>query len=138
MRNTKHREEILKILDKSKTTLSASQIHELLPAINLVTIYRNLDKFVTEGLVKKLHFDNQETLYEKQHDHHHHAICDNCEKVIHFSLSDEKIISKIKIPDFTISSVDIIVRGTCENNHKITTSKSRFLTPKGKINQRHR
>ena len=56
MRITKHRQEILDTLDKSENTLSASDIHALLPHINLVTIYRNLEKFVSEGLIKKTSF----------------------------------------------------------------------------------
>lgn len=115
MRITKHRQEILDTLDKSENTLSASDIHALLPHINLVTIYRNLEKFVSEGLIKKLHLDNQEALYENQSNPHHHAICNDCEQVIHFSLKDKKIINNIQIPNFTIQNIDIIVRGTCSS-----------------------
>ncbi len=138
MKTTKHGQEILKILDKEKTTLSASQIHKLLPTINLVTIYRNLEKFAQTDLVKKFHFDNQETLYEKRGVPHHHAICDSCEKVIHFNLKDKSIIDKLDIPDFLIKDIDIIVRGHCKNKHKSPTSKSACQVPKGKTDHKHR
>ena len=118
MRITKHRQEILDTLSKAGNTLSASDIHAHLPHVNLVTIYRNLEKFVAEGLVKKLHLDNQEALYEKQSAPHHHAICNDCERVIHFSLKDKKIINNIKLPNFTIGNIDIIVRGTCKELHQ--------------------
>lgn len=118
MRITKHRQEILNTLSKAGDTLSASDIHAHLPHVNLVTIYRNLEKFVAEGLVKKLHLDNQEALYEKQSAPHHHAICNDCERVIHFSLKDKKIINNIKLPNFTIGNIDIIVRGTCKELHQ--------------------
>lgn len=118
MRITKHRQEILDTLSESRDTLSASDIHSNLPHINLVTIYRNLERFVSEGLIKKLHLDNQETLYENKSEPHHHAICNDCERVIHFSLKDKKIINKIQIPNFTIDNIDIIVRGSCNKLHQ--------------------
>ena len=124
MRLTKHRQEILNFIQSSSNALSAADLHNSLSHINLVTIYRNLEKFASEGLIKKLYLDNQETLYEKPSEPHHHAICTNCEKIIHFSVKDKKIIRDIHIPNFTIDNIDIIVRGTCQKLHQDYRTKT--------------
>jgi len=80
MRITKHRQEILDVLDHSENGLSASAIHTSLPHINLATIYRNLESFVETGTVTKLNFGDNEATYEIQHEPHHHAICGKCNK----------------------------------------------------------
>lgn len=104
------------ILQKAKTALSAGSIHMLLPEVDKVTIYRNLDLFVSEGVVKTLNFGGTETLYEYQHHPHHHAVCTDCDKVIHFTAPDEKIKKLLGLDDFKVSELEVTVRGIC--NHK--------------------
>jgi Fe2+ or Zn2+ uptake regulation protein len=116
MRLTKHRKEIIETLKKSHGTLSAQDIHKLLPAIDQVTIYRNLDLFVEAGTIKKLHLDGNEAKYEYQAHPHHHAICNECDRIIHFNAEGEKLKEILNIPDFDIASIDLVVRGKC--NHE--------------------
>ena len=97
--------------------LSAKDIHSLLPATDLVTIYRALELFTKEKTISALHFDTSETKYEYQHTPHHHAICDNCEKIIHFDAKNEKIKQLLELDDFAIESIEVTVRGTCKNKH---------------------
>ncbi len=118
MRLTKHRQEILNKLEKSSKALSAQSLHSSLPHINLVTIYRNLESFVKAGMIKKLHLNNQEAYYEKQKTPHHHAVCNDCERVIHFIVKDKEIIRKLDFSDFVVSDLEITVRGTCKNKHQ--------------------
>ena len=115
MRLTKHRKEIIDTLKKSHGTLSANDLHKLLPAIDQVTIYRNLDLFVAEGTIKKLHLDGNEARFEYQAHPHHHAICNDCDRVIHFNATDEKLRQVLNIPDFDITSIDLVVRGNCHH-----------------------
>jgi Fur family ferric uptake transcriptional regulator len=117
MRLTKNRQEILDILEESEEALSASEIHSSLPNINLVTIYRNLDYFVNTGLVKKLNLTSQESVFEVQHEPHHHAICSICNKVIHFETANKKLMKEFSLPDFTINDLEITLRGTCKEHH---------------------
>jgi Fe2+ or Zn2+ uptake regulation protein len=121
MRLTKHRQEILRILNESEDTLSAAAIHAALPHINLATIYRNLESYVESGEVKKLNFDGEEALYEIQDEPHHHAICTDCNKVIHFSIDDEKLIQEFSLPGFTIKNLEVTLRGTCGHKTKKAT-----------------
>ena len=120
MRITKHRQEILDILDHQEDALSASDIHTKLPHINLATIYRNLESFVEAGTVTKVNFGNNEALYEIQDEPHHHAICDECNKVIHFTVNDVELIKEFSLPDFDIKNIEVTLRGTC-TTHKTKT-----------------
>lgn len=122
MKVTKHRQEILDTLDQSEEALSASQMHAALPHINLVTIYRNLESFTNEGIIKKLNLSGQEAVFELQHEPHHHAICDDCNKVIHFTVENKELMKEFALPDFLINDLEITLRGKCLE-HKEATAK---------------
>ena len=83
------------------------------PEIDLTTIYRNLDLFTHDGLVKKLNLGDGEAQYEYKEDDHHHAICIDCDKVIHFTAPDEKIMELLEVKDFKPDGLEITLRGKC-------------------------
>jgi Fur family peroxide stress response transcriptional regulator len=114
-RYSQKREDIKSTLMTNHGALSAAQIHATLPHIDLTTIYRNLEKFVEEGHVKKLILDGVEALYEYQTHPHHHAICDDCHKVIHFTAKDDRLKKLLQVEGFTIDTVEVTVHGTCEH-----------------------
>lgn len=114
-RLTKKRQLILNVLREHHHTLSAKDIHSLLPDIDLVTIYRTLDLLVKEQLIKEVHLGGNEAQYEYQHEHHHHAICADCEKVIHFTAPDKKIIKLLGLTDFEVDDIEVTVRGRHKN-----------------------
>jgi Fur family transcriptional regulator, ferric uptake regulator len=113
-RHSKKRDQILSVMKEAKTALSAGSIHTQLPKIDKVTIYRNLELFVSEGLVKAFNFGGTETLYEYQHHPHHHAVCTDCDRVIHFTAEDKKLSKLLGLTDFQVT--EITVKGIC--NHK--------------------
>jgi Fe2+ or Zn2+ uptake regulation protein len=115
MRLTKHRQEILETLRHHHGALSASAIHHKLPHINLVTIYRNLENFAAAGTIKKLHLDSAEARFEYQDHPHHHAVCSDCKRVIHFKAPDEKIKKILGLTEFNITDLELTVRGHCDN-----------------------
>ena len=115
-RLTKKRQAILEVLKNNKETLSAAEVHALLPDMDLATIYRNLEYFTTEKTIKKLQLGSQEARFEFQHEPHHHAVCTECERVIHFTAPDEKIKKLLGIEDFKVDELEVTVRGIC--NHK--------------------
>ncbi len=117
MRLTKHRQEILATLEKTTAALTAQDIHAALPHINLVTIYRSLETFVAADLVKKLHLGEAEASYEIQEHPHHHAICDDCGKVIHFTIDEAALLKHFAFTDFNITDLDITVHGICTKKH---------------------
>ena len=112
-RHSVKREQILAVLKKEKGALSASGIHAKLRALDLTTIYRNLYVFVHDGEVKKLLLDGKEALYEFQDHPHHHAVCVECKRVIHFTAPDEKIMKLLGVPDFEVTELEVTVRGVC-------------------------
>ena len=116
LRLTQKRQQILEVLKKHHQTLSAAEIHAYLPQIDLATIYRNLDLFVKEKLLTQDHLGTEEALYEYQHQAHHHAVCTDCEKVIHFTAPDEKIRKLLGLEHFQVDEIEVTVRGIC--NHK--------------------
>lgn len=115
-RKSKKRDQVLEILQKADGALSAAEIHAQLRWLDLVTIYRNLDIFVADGIVKRLTLGGKEALYEYETDSHHHAVCTECERVVHFTAPDEKLKKLLSIADFRIDAIEVTVRGLC--NHK--------------------
>lgn len=115
IRFTNKRKRILEVLKRHHSTLSASEIHAKLPEVDLVTIYRTLDLFVKEKLVKQFHLDTKEAVYEYQHEPHHHAVCTECERIIHFTAPDAKIKKLLGIEDFEVDELEVTVRGRCHH-----------------------
>lgn len=114
-RHSKKREQILSVLKKEHGALSASDIHAKLPDLDLTTIYRNLDLFVSEGEVKKLQLGSKEAQYEYAREPHHHAVCTECERVIHFTAPDDKIKQLLGIKEFQVDALEVTVRGICKH-----------------------
>jgi Fe2+ or Zn2+ uptake regulation protein len=112
---TKKRQSILDALQSKKDALSAAEVHALVPELDLATIYRNLELFTKEKLIKKLQLGTQEARFEYQHEPHHHAICTECERVIHFTAPDEEIKKLLGVADFAVDELEVTVRGIC--NH---------------------
>ncbi len=109
---TKKRQAILDALKENKAALSAAEVHVLVPDMDLATVYRNLEYFTTEKIIKKLQLGTQEARFEYQHEPHHHAVCGQCEKVIHFTAPDKKIIKLLGLQDFDIDELEVTVRGS--------------------------
>lgn len=109
---TKKRQAILDVLKGKKAALSASDVHALVSDIDLATVYRNLEYFTKEKTIKKLQLGTQEARFEYQHEPHHHAVCGQCEKVIHFTAPDKKIIKLLGLENFNIEELEVTVRGT--------------------------
>ena len=115
VRLTKKREAILEVLKSSHDALSAAEVHAKVSKLDLATIYRNLEYFTAEKLIKKLQLGTQEARFEFQHEPHHHAICTECERVIHFTAPDEKIKKLLGVEDFEVEELEVTVRGICRH-----------------------
>lgn len=114
IRMTKKRQAVLEVLQRHHGALSAADIHGKLSDTDLVTIYRTLDLFTREKLVKQFHLDGNEAVYEYQNEPHHHAVCSDCHKVIHFTAPDEKLKALLGIADFDVDEIEVTVRGRCK------------------------
>ena len=125
IRLTKKRQVILDVLKEQHTALSAAEIHALVPDIDLATVYRSLDYFASVKVIKKLQLGSQETRFEFQHEPHHHAVCTECQRVIHFTAPDEKIKKLLGLKDFKVDELEVTVRGIC--NHVVTSRTRRDI-----------
>ena len=116
IRLTKKRQAILDLLTTNHGTLSAAAIHAALPDIDLVTIYRTLDLFTKEKMIKQFHLQSGEAQYEHQSEPHHHAMCTTCERVIHFTAPDKKLKQLLGIEDFDVDEIEVTVHGRCKED----------------------
>lgn len=117
-RHSKKREQIINVLKSHDGALSAQDLHQRLPGLDLATIYRNLTIFVEDGEVRKLHLNDKEALYEFQSKPHHHAVCSQCYRVIHFTLPEGKIKKLLNLEAFSVEEVELTVKGTCQHKSK--------------------
>ena len=114
---TKQRQAILDVLQKMPAALSAAEVHAELPDIDLATIYRNLEHFTEAKLIKKLQLGSAEARFEYQAKPHHHAVCSECERVIHFTAPNQKLKTLLRVSDFVVDEIEVTVRGVCTRGH---------------------
>lgn len=116
---TKKRNEIVEILKKSSKPLSSEEIFNILSStinINLSTIYRTLNRLVSQNIVTKYLRQDKITYFEyNDNTHKHHLVCNNCFEVISINSCpidklEKEIITKTgyKIIDHTLE-----FRGLC-------------------------
>ena len=83
--NTPARSAITEFLAKSDSPVDVEQVIKYLRSKNLntnkVTVYRNIESMLNNGLVNRLEFGEGKYRYELQKDHHHHLICTNCGQI---------------------------------------------------------
>ena len=81
---------ILEVLEKSfNHHLTVEDIYRVLieqnKEINVATIYRVLSQFEESGIVNKLNFENNQSVYELSNvEHHDHLVCVKCNTIIEF------------------------------------------------------
>ena len=120
-RLTPQREKILRVLMENKDKhLSAEDVFYLLKQksldIGLATVYRTLELFLENGVIRSLDFGDGKKRYEledlEQTHHHHHAICLSCGKIIEIK---EDLLEKLE---------EQVER---ENNFKIENHELKFF-----------
>lgn len=45
------------------------------------SIYRDLEVYINEGIIRETNLDDQSAMYEIDQNHHHHTVCTNCSKI---------------------------------------------------------
>ncbi len=114
MRITKNRKKIIDLLKKKDKAFTAQAIHEELVDLDLATVYRSLNLFVKEGLVRELRLSKGESSYEINDDGHEHAVCSKCGKVRHISVDKDKLKEVLNLTDFEVEDIEINIKGTCK------------------------
>ena len=122
MKSTRHRNAILLFLEQSEQPITAEELYislrEKTASINLSTVYRTLDIFVSKNLVLKSTMDDGKARYElNHHEHKHHLFCVGCHKVISIEdcpMGELQEILKKKI-DFDVTGHKLEIYGYCHN-----------------------
>jgi Fur family ferric uptake transcriptional regulator len=112
-RATKLKKQILSLLEENHL-LTAPQIVEMLHSqgskVNKTSVYRNLESFLSDGLICQQSFGETGFSYELQNEHHDHIRCDVCGKVteIPCQFSPEK-----QLEGYTIGHHHLTLFGVC-------------------------
>ncbi|GIK84255.1 MAG: transcriptional repressor [Patescibacteria group bacterium] len=108
-------QKIISQLEKTHL-LTVGQIIEKLKksgnTYNKTSIYRALEKLEIEGKICKENFGESEALYELRKNHHDHAVCTNCDKVVAVECHDH---TNKKIPGFQADHHHTTIYGLCDS-----------------------
>lgn len=81
-RNTKQREEVWQVLERTSGFVSAQVLHQELhragSTIGLATVYRALNALANEGTIDALTLEGENLYRACSPGHHHHLICRLC------------------------------------------------------------
>ena len=122
-RGGRARRAVIGLLARQDCCLSATEIFDGLRAegssVGLASVYRALDQLSRLRLVQRLDFGDA-AKYEPLllgGDHHHHVICDGCEKVEPFSDHPlEQAIGRLGGQlGYEIGGHDVVLRGLCSD-----------------------
>jgi len=79
LKATPARGDILKLFDRTKKPLNVAQIKRRFQNVDVATIYRIVDVFVSKGIVRSIHVCGSSRLFELTVlPHHHHIVCKKC------------------------------------------------------------
>lgn len=88
VRMTPQRHAILSFLLDSTAHPTADDIYKALedrfPSMSVATVYNNLKVFIEAGLVMELTYGDDSSRFDANMDHHYHAQCVNCGKMVDF------------------------------------------------------
>jgi len=99
LRITQPRIEILEALGEELKTVEEIKTYLLKKrsAVDLVTIYRNLELLVDLGIVNKVLFEDKVARFEIiKMNHHHHLVCSKCGDVEEIDLNEKRLLSQVK------------------------------------------
>lgn len=103
---TKLRTAMIALFLKSSKPQAASAIMMALlkqgVSVNKTSVYRELEFLIGKGVIKTVNLSDEEMLYERADDHHHHIVCRECktvedvrtDAVEDILLGEEKIIAR--------------------------------------------
>lgn len=123
IKNTKRRNSIMKVLEKTETPLTVEEIFLALKdehaSIWLSTVYRTLEILTQKELViKSTIIGDDKARYELNHnDHKHHVVCVGCHKRIPFEecpVNDFEKALKERI-DFNVTGHKLEIYGYCKD-----------------------
>ena len=130
--NTKQRQIILDFLKENTGHITVSDIEKHLALegkkVGTATIYRYLNKLLSEGIVRKFTSDEGACYQYVENGkcaHHYHFVCTECGKLLHVECSElDDIFSHISNEhSFNIDMSQTVFCGECEECRKVGAVK---------------
>jgi Fur family ferric uptake transcriptional regulator len=121
------RDAVIEYLGHQDCAASAQEIHQALRgegrSIGIASVYRSLEALHNLQLVQRFDAGHGEGRYEAVApggEHHHHVVCDDCERVMPFEdPALERAIDKLaqRVP-YSIEGHDVVLHGRCPDCQK--------------------
>ena len=121
------RDAVIEYLGRQDCAASAQEIHDGLRGegrtIGIASVYRSLEALHNLNLVQRFDAGHGENLYEALSpggEHHHHVVCDNCDRIVPFEDPElERAIDALakRVP-FAIAGHDVVLHGRCPDCQK--------------------
>lgn len=119
MKITKARLTILQIFRQSTNSISAEEIYDLCKSnqegINLSTVYRTLDLFVTKEIISKFNLGQGKDVYKLKKESHRHVLeCSVCNEEIEIPCPMVQIEESLQNEmGFTLTEHSLKLKGVC-------------------------
>ena len=115
---TPQRQAVFRVLHGEKAHPSADWVYEAvsqsMPTISLRTVYQTLNDLAAMGEVQALDLGTGSARFDPNLDAHHHLVCNQCGRVIDVYADASAVrVSGHQRHGFTISSTQVVFRGTC-------------------------
>ena len=119
-RITKQENIVYDILLNNRIHPTIKEIYELVKeknsTIGQATVYRNVNKLVKLGKLRKLTIDSDNSRYDIDISTHSHFKCDMCKKIYDITDDIESIYECLNNKyDFNINYIDLNITGICKN-----------------------
>src|SRR5215813_14157202 len=120
-RATRQMAAVYEALQRDPSHPSADEIHRrvrsTLPHISLGTVYRNLQRLVDEGNIRRLRLGERVMRYDPMVAEHDHFICQQCGQIVDVQLERDRHVNLTPLVKrgFTIATHSLSVYGFCQN-----------------------
>lgn len=122
-RKSLKREKILAVFSNADL-LSADEVYAKLRDIDRATVYRNINYFVKQGLLREVSVKKGIVLYEIMKDDHQHFMCSNCSKIIPVDIDRTALLTIIPNNNqFRIDDYEVNIKGKCRDCDKRVEKK---------------
>lgn len=114
LKNTRQRNDILKILTAADVPMCAEEIYELTEDMSLSTVYRTLEAFYECGVVKKESILDDDKMHYELADgkHRHYAVCLECGGLTHIDVCP---VHDADVGGFTVTGHKLELYGYCKD-----------------------
>ncbi len=112
-RYTQNKKQILDLFN-DRHTLTTKEICTLLPKVERSTIYRNIERFLADGILRQVYVSQGVSTYELDGEAHDHFICNECKTIEEIHIRNESI--RKSLPDGAImQDGGVVVHGMCKD-----------------------